>query len=239
MLFLMFAAMIPAIFFWLIQQAFTPVAKRDKLSLNSMIILIIPCVCDLTCTLLLLVAQLYITASMWQMLRGSIICITALLKRFVLNHRLRQHMWAGVGIITLAMVVVAAVPFISPDSHSSGASADKDPRIGILLVLTGCLAQGVQYVFEEKVMAVDNVPPLVVIGFEGLWGTLLTLTIVYPLASRIPGKDVGGVFESSSDAIAMINNSPSLQVSLLFRRLSDFSCSLPAYLCPRVRHRIC
>lgn len=176
MLLLMFAAMIPAIFFWLIQQAFTPVQDREHLSYNSMLILIVPCVCDLLCTLLLLIAQLYITASMWQMLRGTVICITAVLKRFVLNHRLRNHMWMGVAIITSAMVIVASVPFLVPDDNKAPEVADpktgivpetRDPRIGIVLVVLGCFAQGVQYVFEEKVMAVDNVPPLVVIGFEG------------------------------------------------------------------------
>lgn len=43
-------------------------------------------------------------------------------------------------------------------------------------------------VFEEKVMAVDNAPPLVVIGMEGLWGTFLTLILVYPAAYMIPGN---------------------------------------------------
>ena len=212
MLLLMFASMIPAIFFWLLQQFFTDPKDRDTLTVKSMIILVIPCVCDLLCTLLLLVAQLYITASMWQMLRGSIICITALLKRFVLNHRLRRHMWIGVAIVTTAMAVVAAVPFLGPAAKDASGAPNNDPRIGVVLVLIGCMAQGIQYVFEEKVMAVDNVPPLVVIGFEGLWGTLLTLTVVYPLAAIIPGKDTGGVFESPADALKLISLSPLLQV---------------------------
>ena len=100
MLLLMFSGMVPAIFFWLLQQAFTDPKDREHITWNNVVVLIIPCVCDLLCTLLLLVAQLYITASMWQMLRGTVICITAVLKRVVLNHRLRNHMWVGVGIIT-------------------------------------------------------------------------------------------------------------------------------------------
>lgn len=156
---------------------------------------------------------------MWQMLRGSVICITALLKCFVLNHRLRAHMWAGVAVITLAMIVVASVPFISPEKSVESSDSDKDPRLGVIFVLLGCLAQGVQYVFEEKVMAVDNVPPLLVIGFEGIWGTVLSVLIVYPLASIIPGKDVGGVYESPADAIRMIQLSPLLQVSATSNQL--------------------
>lgn len=215
MLLLMFGGMVPAIFFWMLQQAFVDPKDREHITWNNMVVLIIPCVCDLLCTLLLLIAQLYITASMWQMLRGSVICITAVLKRFVLNHRLRNHMWVGVGIITAAMIIVASVPFLTPEDKSDNAPPPGDAKLGIMLVLLGCLAQGVQYVFEEKVMAVDNIPPLVVIGFEGIWGTLLTLLIVYPVANMIPGQDLGGRYESSADSLNMIARSPLLQNLLI------------------------
>lgn len=94
-LLLMFASMVPAIFFYAIQQSFLEKKDRDVISNKTLVVLMIPSICDLLCTLLLLVAQLYITASMWQMLRGSVIIITAILKRVVLNHRLRMHMWSG------------------------------------------------------------------------------------------------------------------------------------------------
>lgn len=66
--------------------------------------------------------------------------------------------------------------------------------------------------FEEKVMSVDNAPPLVVIGCEGLWGTVLSLLVVYPLAYLAPGQD-NGSFEDPFDALAMIGNSSQLTVS--------------------------
>lgn len=210
-LFLMFSGMVPAYFFWLLQQSFRPAFDREVLTPRMMFLLIIPCLCDLLCTLLLLMAQLYITASMWQMLRGTVIIITALLKRTVLNHKLRLHMWIGVLIITVAMVLVACTSLFGQADPSATA---KDPRIGVLLVMLGCLAQGVQYVFEEKVMAQDSVPPLVVIGFEGIWGALLSLVVVYPLAYILPGNDQGSL-ENPFDSIAMIYNSSTLQFLLL------------------------
>jgi drug/metabolite transporter (DMT)-like permease len=146
MLLLMFAAMTPALAFWKIQQSQIPEHERDKLEPGSLTILVIPSVCDLLCTLLLLVAQLYITASLWQMMRGSIIIITALLKRFALGHRLKTHMWIGVGVITIAMILVASTSFFG-NADQSSAGSSKDPRVGILLVLVGCLAQGVQCKF--------------------------------------------------------------------------------------------
>lgn len=151
MLLLMFFAMCPAGLFWVIQQLSLPPSQREHVSSHTIAILAIPSICDLLCTLLLLVAQLYITASLWQMMRGSIIIITALLKSFALNHRLRIHMWLGVSIITIAMILVASTAFFggSTDSASEegggGKVAEgKDPRVGVMLVVVGCLAQGVQ-----------------------------------------------------------------------------------------------
>lgn len=143
MLLLMFSAMAPSMVFWLIGQAFTPAEKRETVSWKTMGVLVIPSLCDLLCTTLLLVAQLYITASLWQMMRGSVIIITALLKRFALNHRLKLHMWIGVGIITIAMLLVASTSLFSKD-NADVINTGKDPRIGVLLVFIGCLAQGVQ-----------------------------------------------------------------------------------------------
>ena len=118
-------------------------------------------------------------------------------------------MWLGVTVITFAMLLVASTSFFNKADESE--SGSKDPRIGVVLVLLGCLAQGVQYVFEEKVMAVDNAPPLVVIGCEGIWGTVLTALVVYPLAFLTPGTD-NGSFEDPWDSIHMIASSKLLQV---------------------------
>jgi hypothetical protein len=51
----------------------------------------------------------------------------------------------------------------------------------------------------------------VVIGCEGIWGTLLTVLVVYPLAYLLPGSD-NGHFEDPFDAVHMIANSRSLTV---------------------------
>jgi len=121
------------------------------------------------------------------------------------------HLGPGVIVITISMILVASTSFFTPaDPSETISKSDKDPRIGVVLVVIGCLAQGVQYVFEEKVMAVDNAPPLVVIGMEGLWGTVLTMLVVYPLAYLAPGAD-GGSFENPYDALYMINNNKSLK----------------------------
>lgn len=84
------------------------------------------------------------------------------------------------------------------------------------------VSQGSQYIFEEKVMAVDNAPPLIVIGMEGLWGTIIML-IIFPIAAALPGRDLGSI-ENTADSFYMLSQSSTLQVLcfffLLFRVLS-------------------
>jgi hypothetical protein len=47
--------------------------------------------------------------------------------------------------------------------HCTG---ERDPRLGILFLLLSCCVQGAQYVFEEKVMAIDGLDPMVLVGME-------------------------------------------------------------------------
>lgn len=51
-------------------------------------------------------------------------------------------MWLGVGTITMAMIIVASTSFFAPPPVDG--SADRDPRVGVLLVVLGCIAQGIQ-----------------------------------------------------------------------------------------------
>jgi hypothetical protein len=82
----------------------------------------------------------------------------------------------------------------------------RDPRIGIALILLGCIIQGTQYVWEEMLMT-DKIPPLVIVGMEGVWGAVLMPLVVFPWAAVLPGSDYGGCIESVQDSSVMIGNS--------------------------------
>lgn len=48
-------------------------------------------------------------------------------------------------VIFVAMVLVASTTFFAPAApETTGSSAGKDPRVGVVLVILGCMAQGVQ-----------------------------------------------------------------------------------------------
>jgi drug/metabolite transporter (DMT)-like permease len=134
------------------------------------------------------------------MMRGTVIIISALLKCFVLNHRLQKHMWVGIWIITVAMVIVASTSLFQPAPTGAAAVASNgqnDAKLGVILVILGCVAQGVQYVFEEKVMKVDNAPPLVI--FACPLFVMFYINMYVSVGSNRYGRALGNCFGSSFD----------------------------------------
>lgn len=164
----------------------------------------------------LMAGLMHIPASIWQLLRGSSVVFVALMKHFGLHSPLEPSMWVGVGLIMLGVVCVGFSPMFSDQSESSG-DGDGDVTFGILLTLAGTFMQSLQYAYEEKVMSGDNpAPPWLLIGMEGIYGSILVLLIVYPVAGLAPGND-HGVYEDLSNTLAQLSDSPTLvQLSTVF-----------------------
>lgn len=164
-------------------------AKTESLPLWMYCILIVPSIFDLTATALCMYGLRDVNVSVYQMLRGSAIVFVALLKHFVLKNQLRKFMWIGVFWNVVSIVLVGLTAVFSNVQNTDGES---HPMQGVALILTGALVQSLQYAFEEKIMTHDiAAPPLLLIGMEGFWGTLLCLFICYPVAYLSPGPDHG------------------------------------------------
>jgi len=203
----MFGAMFFALpIYWIQQTFFTSPSARDKVEGKVLVKMIVPATFDMLGTALSQAGLLYTTASMFQLLRCSVIIVTAVLKVAVLKEKLYGYMWIGVGVNAVAMTMVGATGFLG-----TGAGVGSNPKLGIALILSSCFVQGAQYVFEEKIMSHDNCPPLVVIGMEGFWGMLTTIFIAMPIAYYIPGHDCGS-YENIYDSWVMWNNDVNIKI---------------------------
>jgi len=116
------------------------------------------------------------------------------------------------------------------------------PLYGILLILGGAVVQSVQYAWEEKVMSMDvGAPPLLLIGMEGFWGTLVCLTVMYPLAYYTPGPDHGSV-ENPWNTLELLKNSEDVQnvFWLYFFAVFGYNmlCALITFMLNSVWHAI-
>lgn len=192
-------------------------------SFKLLMILMIPSIFDMLGTILSTIGLLYVSVSLYQLSRCCVIIVTAIFKRVILNHKLTTANYAGVIINTLAMLLVggAAIMLEQPPTAeelaklSQMAAADSSrTTTGLIFIIASCVVQGAQYVFEEKVMSFDNVPPLVLIGFEGLNGVLLSLFVAFPFAMLKSGPD-NGMYEDIWAAFTLPLYSTGLMVLLV------------------------
>lgn len=142
-----------------------------KTNINPLL-LAIPAAFDIVGSSLMNVALTLIPASVYQMLRGMIIIVTAVMSIIFLKRKLFRHHWTSIGLIFsgVALVGVAAI------MNSSGGEEVKP--LGILLLIISQLFSGGLYIVEEKLLGDYYLDPLKVVGLEGLWGFLMTLVIL-------------------------------------------------------------
>ena len=212
----------------------------------------IPSVFDLGATALCMMGLQYIDVSIYQLLRGSGIIFVALMKQHVLSDHLFSFQWIGVFWNVVAVILVGGTAILNESElqqSDSGGSGDDNLEaqsgqalLGVLLVMAGAIVQAMQFVFEEKVMTMDiPSPPLLLIGMEGLWGTILCLGIVYPLAYYLPGNDHGS-YEDPFNTYEMFINSKTIQSAFLFYFivifLYNFFAVLVTFLLNSVWHAI-
>mmetsp|Transcript_130 Transcript_130/g.237 ORF Transcript_130/g.237 Transcript_130/m.237 type:complete len:439 (-) Transcript_130:533-1849(-) len=216
---------------------------EPKVTAKTYMLLAIPSVFDLIATFLMVIGLLHTPASIWMLLRGGGIVFVAMMKHFVLKDTLKPSMWVGVGIIALAVLCVGAASSMgASDEEDTAASGSSDAIAGVLITLAGTFVQSVQYTYEESVMSGEtSAPPWLLIGMEGITGTVISTFILYPIMYIIPGSD-NGSYEDAFNTITMIKNSStilalSITFCVLVFILNSFSV-LVTYMMSSVWHAI-
>eukprot|EP00527_Entomoneis_sp_CCMP2396_P007731 CAMPEP_0198141624 /NCGR_PEP_ID=MMETSP1443-20131203/4607_1 /TAXON_ID=186043 /ORGANISM="Entomoneis sp., Strain CCMP2396" /LENGTH=432 /DNA_ID=CAMNT_0043804427 /DNA_START=336 /DNA_END=1634 /DNA_ORIENTATION=+ len=208
----------------------TPTTALNQIPMWMYWFLIIPSIFDLAATALCMMGLRYLDVSVYQLLRGSGIIFVALMKQHVLGDRLYIFQWIGVFWNVIAVFMVGATAILSSDNGETDLQPG-NALLGVSLVMLGAFVQSLQFVFEEKVMTLEDsaVPPLLLIGMEGLWGTVLCLFVVYPLAYFLPGDDHGS-FEDPFNTYAMFVNTPGIQYAFVIYFFAIFGYNLFAVL---------
>jgi drug/metabolite transporter (DMT)-like permease len=111
----------------------------------------------------------------------------------IITHKQHKFHWVGVFWNVTSVVIVGATALLAT-SGSNGNVTSAQTFMGVCLLMAGAFVQSVQFVFEEHVMKMDvPAPPLLLIGMEGFWGTVLGIFVMYPIAYMMPGDDHGSV----------------------------------------------
>jgi drug/metabolite transporter (DMT)-like permease len=145
-------------------------AVTTRVPLYIYFLLAIPAIFDLVTTALCNTGLVYLDVSIYQLLRGSGIIFTALIRTWALQQPLFQFQWVGVGFNVASIVLVGMAALLQSKSSPEEGNFQQ-VVFAIIIMLLGTLVQSMQFVFEEKVMVKDEikVPPLLLFGMEGVW----------------------------------------------------------------------
>lgn len=75
---------------------------------------------------------------------------------------------------------------------------------------------------EDFILTDMEIDSAKIVGYEGLWGTVLMVVIFLPIAYFIPGPEGDGLHENSLDTLYMIGHSGELTGILIGSLISSF-----------------
>lgn len=168
----------------------------------------LPAAFDLAATGFCCMGMLYIPASIWQMLKGGSVIFCGILSVTFLKRKLYAFHWLGLTLCVCGLCTVGMSSVLG-SSQQPNAGSMSDLIFGMSLVMAGQVVQAAQVIAEEFLMKDVDLPAMQVVGWEGFWGTLIMLFMVYPLLWVLPGQDHGH-YEDIVDTVTMIKNNSTL-----------------------------
>jgi drug/metabolite transporter (DMT)-like permease len=138
-------------------------------------VILIPAMCDLFGSTLTFFALSFMAGSVYQMIRGAIVFITALFSLLFLKSKLYRHHLASLCIVFIGIFLVGLSSQLHQDD---GDKQQKTEIIGIVMLLISLLFNGFQFISEEMIMNKYKAHPLKLVGWEGIWGLIVYLVLV-------------------------------------------------------------
>ncbi|KAH9058836.1 hypothetical protein EDB87DRAFT_1625632 [Lactarius vividus] len=186
--------------------------QPQKLTGRRILLLWLPALCDLTGTTLMNVGLLYTPVSIYQMTRGALVLFVGVLSVLFLRRKLYLYQWlslvtvmAGVSLVgfsgslvkdTLRSTALSFVNMLDPttptDLPANGTVEDTEAAkvvIGVFFILFAQIL--------EKILGQYSIPPLLAVGYEGLFGTISVLFLMplLPLIKLPPSSPAAAWFD--------------------------------------------
>ncbi|KAJ3194293.1 hypothetical protein HK101_003063 [Irineochytrium annulatum] len=159
--------------------------KRKKLEGWATFLLAIPTLCDMAATTLMNVGLLYISASVYQMLRGSVVLFTGALSTIFLKRRHPMYRWFALLTVFIGVLLVGASSILQ--GGGSATYPVKSSPTGVILVVLAQAITASQFVIEESLMSKYDVPALQAVGLEGVFG-ILSSAVILPITYYFFGR---------------------------------------------------
>lgn len=190
--------------------------QRRPLTGLRVFMLALPACCDLTGTTLMNVGLLFVAASIYQMTRGALVLFVGLFSVIFLHRKLYLFHWSALFVVVIGVAIVGLAGAIAPnpqdlpDTHSgmnhallaartvadnTGAigrtPAAVQTIIGVLMIAGAQIFTACQFVLEEWILEHYALEPLKVVGWEGIFGFLVTFVGMIVLHLAVGRTDAG------------------------------------------------
>ena len=199
------------------------VEERKELVGWRVILLALPACCDITGTTLMNVGLLFVAASIFQMTRGALVLFVGLFSVLFLRRKLFLYQWCALFIVVLGVAIVGLAGAIAPDPQ-----AQPEPKtvldtgllflrssleevkvttkssdvlytvLGVFMIAAAQIFTATQFVLEEWILEQYALEPLKVVGWEGVFGFIVTVIgmIILHLAVGRTEKGRNGYFDA-------------------------------------------
>ncbi|KAM5345564.1 hypothetical protein ACJ41O_011425 [Fusarium nematophilum] len=204
---------------------------RSVLKGHRVLLLALPAVCDICGTTLMNAGLLMVAASIYQMTRGALVLFVGLFSVLFLKRHLRLFQWLSLVGVVLGVAVVGLAGAIWPDEKPENSigipEEDAVPEhglsdaaravIGVLLIAGAQIFTATQFVLEEWILENSPIEPIKVVGWEGIFGFVVTLLAMCVLHAAIGSTPAGqyGYFDMVEGWRQMTENKKILMSSFL------------------------
>ncbi|CAD8057135.1 unnamed protein product [Paramecium primaurelia] len=149
---------------------------KQETKINYLVV-IIPTLCDLIASCLAFFALSLMPTSVYQMLRGATVVITAIFSVLFLKKVPTKHQILGMSLVVLGNLIVGITIYLK--------QTQSDYLIGVLFLCLSFFMFSFQVILEEKYFRKYYLNPFELVGLEGLWGLVFT-SILLAILEFIP-----------------------------------------------------
>jgi drug/metabolite transporter (DMT)-like permease len=174
-----------------------PAKNAELLKGGRVVLLALPAICDILATTLMNVGLLLVAASIYQMTRGALVLFVGLLSVLFLRRHLYLFQWLSLVGVVIGVAIVGLAGALWPDDNKTkalgidtadgGLSESAKAVVGVLLIAGAQIFTASQFVLEEWILENSPVEPIKVVGWEGIFGfvvTVLFMIIMHLIVGR-------------------------------------------------------
>lgn len=192
----------------------------------GVVLLALPAICDILGTTLMNAGLLLVAASIYQMTRGALVLFVGLFSVIFLRRHLFLFQWLALVGVVGGVAVVGLAGAIWPDEKARHTTGSTDGEglsdaaqavVGVLLIAFAQVFTATQFVLEEWILENSPIAPIKVVGWEGLFGFLVTvagMTVMHFIVGRTEAGRYG-TFDMVEGWRQMTENNAVWQSSIL------------------------